>query len=117
MAITLTDAAVGKIKEYLAGHEDLALRIYVSAGGCSGYSYGMALDQSSEEDHEFDHNGVRVLVDPKSLPFLEGIAIDYVESFMGGGFSIENPNAVSSCGCGSSFRVEGDGGSPAGCAH
>lgn len=115
--ITLTEAAVDKVKEFLRDHEGLALRIYVSKGGCSGYSYGMALDEVRENDHRFDQAGVSVVIDPDSMPLLEGITVDYVHSLMGGGFAIENPNAVASCGCGHSFRTRDSRGDPNSCSH
>lgn len=83
-----------------------ALRVFVSGGGCSGMQYGMAFEAEAKEFDsiiEADH-GVRLLVDPTSLMYLEGAIIDYVDSLMGGGFRIDNPNAVSSCGCGHSFK-------------
>ena len=115
--ITLTDSAVEKVKEFMSQHEGLALRIYVSKGGCSGFSYGMALDEAKSSDHLFDDAGVSVVVDPDSFPYLDGIQVDYVNSLMGGGFSIENPNAVSACGCGHSFRTNDSAGSPNRCSH
>ncbi len=115
--ISLTDAAVGKVKEFIDQHEGLSLRIYVSKGGCSGYSYGMALDEVHEEDQVFSQEGVAVIVDPNSLPYLDGSRVDYVDSLMGAGFSLENPNAVSACGCGHSFRTEDSKGAPNSCSH
>lgn len=92
---------------------DSALRIWVAGGGCSGLSYGMALDDQPPEagDHVFEQAGIRLFVDGLSLQYMEGASVDYVDDPMGGGFKIENPNAVASCGCGSSFKTEG---SPAG---
>ncbi|MDA8194224.1 MAG: iron-sulfur cluster assembly accessory protein [Thermaerobacter sp.] len=117
--VTLTDAAVEKVREFMTSknREDLALRIYVSKGGCSGFSYGMALDQPQDVDRLFDFSGIRVVVDPNSAQYLEGVEVDYVNSLMGGGFSIQNPNAVSSCGCGHSFRTKDQGGAPNACSH
>lgn len=117
--MTLTDAAVEKVREFMESkdREDLALRIYISKGGCSGFSYGMALDQPQEIDQLFDFNGIRVAIDPESAPLLDGIEVDYVNSMMGGGFSIQNPNAVSSCGCGNSFRAKDETGAPNSCSH
>ncbi len=88
-----------------------ALRVFVSGGGCSGLQYGMSFEK---EPREFDAvvdaaDGVRLVVDPTSLMYLEGATIDFVDSLMGGGFRIDNPNAVSSCGCGHSFKTK-DGG-------
>ncbi|WP_129671579.1 iron-sulfur cluster insertion protein ErpA [Candidatus Chloroploca sp. Khr17] len=91
--------------------EGYSLRVFVSGGGCSGMQYGMTFDDEVREgDSQFDASGLRVLVDPISANYLLGASIDYVDSLMGGGFKIENPNAVSSCGCGHSFRTANDGG-------
>lgn len=87
------------------------LRVFVAGGGCSGLQYGMTFDNESREgDTEFTAYNLRVLVDPVSYRYLKGASIDYVDSLMGGGFKIENPNAVSACGCGSSFRPASDAG-------
>jgi iron-sulfur cluster assembly protein len=108
--ITLTDAAVARVRRLieernLQGH---ALRVFVSGGGCSGMQYGMALDGAAREtDRRYSFEGVDVLIDPLSFTYLNGITIDYQDDLMGGGFRIENPNAVASCGCGHSFRTEG----------
>lgn len=86
-----------------------ALRVFVSGGGCSGLQYGMTFDDETREgDSEFYAGGLRVLVDPVSSNYLLGASIDYVDTLMGGGFKIDNPNAVSSCGCGHSFRTAGN---------
>ncbi len=85
--------------------EDHALRVFVAGGGCSGLQYGMTFDNEMHPgDTNFEVNGLRVRVDPMSAQYVRGAHIDYQDSLMGGGFKIENPNAVSSCGCGSSFR-------------
>lgn len=90
------------------------LRVFISGGGCSGFQYGMAFENAMEEgDFVFESNGVRVYVDPASAMYLEGATVDYVDSLMGGGFRIENPNAVSTCSCGQSFSS----GQEAGHAH
>jgi iron-sulfur cluster assembly protein len=115
--ITLTEAAVDKVREFMSQHEGLALRIYVSKGGCSGFSYGMALDEAREDDQVFEQEGVAVIIDRESLPYLDGIQVDYVNSLMGAGFAIENPNALSTCGCGHSFRTKDQRGAPASCSH
>lgn len=117
--ITLTDEAIGKVREFMSSKErdDLALRVYISKGGCSGFSYGMALDEPHNEDATYEFGPVKVVIDPDSAPLLDGIEIDYVNSLMGGGFSIENPNAVASCGCGHSFRTKDQTGSPNSCSH
>lgn len=100
------------------GLEGYALRVFVAGGGCSGLQYGMTFDDEIREgDNEFSAGGLRVLVDPISAPYLMGASIDYVDSLMGGGFKIDNPNAVSTCGCGHSFRTaESSGASGGGCS-
>lgn len=106
--LTLTDAASRKLSEIVAGQTEpvVGLRVFVQKGGCSGYSYGMALaGQVEDGDWVGEFGGVKVLVDPQSAPVLSGIRIDYVETLQGSGFSIQNPNAVRSCGCGSSFET------------
>lgn len=107
--ITLSNAAADKVKGILAQEQENlpqgGLRIYVQGGGCSGFSYGMVLDEAAAEDQVFDLEGVRVIVDPMSLRYLEGAEVDYKEDLMGGGFAIKNPNAKSTCGCGSSFQA------------
>lgn len=91
----------------LEGH---ALRVFVHGGGCSGLQYGMAMEnQPRETDHKFGFDDVQIVVDPQSLSFLAGSTIDYVDDLMGGGFKIDNPNAVSSCGCGHSFKTSSTG--------
>lgn len=116
--LTLTEPACNKIKEMMEkdGNPNLYLRIGVHAGGCSGFSYGMGFDDHKhEDDTELEQHGVRILVDAQSAPFLHGVEIDYKESLMGGGFTIHNPNAVSTCGCGHSFRTKEDAGQPEHC--
>lgn len=108
--MTVTAAAAAKASELLAGQpsEDAAVRVFVKSGGCSGYSYGMSIDDRRlDGDRVFEERGVKVVVDPKSWPLLQGSEIDYVENMMGGGFAVNNPNATSACGCGSSFRTDG----------
>ena len=116
--ITLTEKAASKVREIISAREDkdrLALRLFVQGGGCSGLSYGLALDYAREDDNVVEIDGVKVLVDPQSLRFVKGSEIDYKEALMGGGFAINNPNAVRTCGCGSSFRTEDDEGDPETC--
>jgi iron-sulfur cluster assembly accessory protein len=111
----VTPAAVGVIKSLLEqrGIPNHSLRVFVSGGGCSGMQYGMAFEEASQEsDHVVSVGGVSLLVDPTSLVYLKGATIDFVDSLIGGGFRIDNPNAVSSCGCGHSFKAE-DGEEPA----
>ena len=115
--VTLTDRAASEVKGLLEKQEkpDAMLRVFVAGGGCSGFQYGMSLEEEpSEGDQTFDINGVRVIIDPRSAMYVGGAEIDYVESMMGGGFKIDNPNAVSSCGCGQSFTPkEGEEAEPA----
>ncbi len=118
--LSLTEAAAGKLKELTAGeaNPNIGLRVYVYSGGCSGYRYGMMLeDAPTEADRILEANGVRVYVDDKSIDLLQGSQIDYVDTLMGAGFTVNNPNAVAACGCGSSFRTADDEGSPKACAH
>lgn len=116
--VTLTQTAADKLLAIMneKGLADAyALRVFVSGGGCSGMQYGMTFENNPRTvDTLFEQRGLRVVIDPRSLPYLEGAHIDYVDSLMGGGFHIENPNAVSSCGCGHSFRSKEDGGNGAG---
>jgi len=118
--VTLTAKASEKLKEIIAkqGRPDLALRVYVTPGGCSGFSYGMTFAEGIEEgDAIVDNDGVKVVVDPMSAMYVKGSEIDFVDALMGGGFALRNPNAVSSCGCGQSFKTAGDSGTAKACAH
>lgn len=117
--LTLTDAASRKLAEIMSKQTEpvAGLRVFVQKGGCSGFSYGMSLaPEVASDDWVGEFGGVKVMVDPASAPVLEGVRIDFVESLQGSGFSIENPNAVRSCGCGNSFETEGSAaeGSPSG---
>jgi iron-sulfur cluster assembly accessory protein len=107
--ISITVNAAKRIQQLIQerGLHGHALRVFVSGGGCSGLQYGMAFEpQPRETDMHFRHEGVDVVIDPVSLGYMEGATIDYMDDLMGGGFSIQNPNAVTSCGCGHSFRTE-----------
>lgn len=118
--VTLTATATTKLKEIVAeqNREGLALRVYVTPGGCSGFSYGMTFAEGADEGDEIvEHEGVRVVVDPMSAMYLRGSEIDFVDALMGGGFALRNPNAVSSCGCGQSFKTAGDSGTAQACSH
>ena len=108
-SMSVTEAAARKAGELLQNAQNNgAIRVFVKSGGCSGYSYGMAIDDRElEGDSVFTDRGVRIVIDKMSLPLLLGSQIDYVENMMGGGFSVNNPNATSACGCGSSFRTDG----------
>lgn len=109
--ISITDKAIEFVKSIIeeSERENLNLRIYVSGGGCSGLQYGMALDEIVDLDDEvFKIQGINVVIGAIDLKYLIGSTVDYVETMLGGGFKVENPNAVKSCGCGSSFSVEDD---------
>jgi iron-sulfur cluster assembly accessory protein len=109
--INLTEAAATAVQDLLKKRElgDLALRVFVSGGGCSGFQYGMALeDNIRDTDIVAEQHGVKLVIDEISINYLDGATVDYVDEIMGSGFKIENPNAVSTCGCGSSFKTSGD---------
>ena len=100
----ITDNAINQVAGMITG--DDSLRVYISGGGCSGFNYGFKLDENTiDGDYEIERNGVKVLVDPMSYQYLQGIAIDYVQDLMGSRFQVSNPNAKTTCGCGSSFSV------------
>jgi len=115
--VTLTPVALDKVRGILAQEEaaELGLRVFVRGGGCSGLSYGMALDERTEDDLVADYDGVTVLVDPMSAMYVSGAEIDYQDSLMGGGFTVNNPNAVSTCGCGHSFQTSDQAGTARSC--
>ena len=118
--VSLTDAAVSKLTELTKEETNpaIGLRVYVYSGGCSGFRYGMMLeDAPTPEDRVLDVSGIKVYVDGQSVDLLKGSQIDYVDTLMGAGFTVNNPNAVAACGCGSSFRTADDGGAPKGCSH
>jgi iron-sulfur cluster assembly accessory protein len=119
--ITMTSTAADKVRELLNQENDpgLALRIFVAGGGCSGLQYGMTLDEEQEGDTVIAQAGFNVLVDEMSLGYIGGSEVDYVDSLMGAGFTVNNPNAVSSCGCGHSFKTASGGGDArsCGCGH
>ena len=109
--LSMTTSAAEAVEELLAKRdlEGYALRVFVSGGGCSGFQYGMALeDNIRETDLVTEQHGVKLVVDDVSINYLNGATVDYVDEVMGSGFKIENPNAVASCGCGSSFRTSDD---------
>jgi iron-sulfur cluster insertion protein len=106
--ITITESAKAKIKDILAeeNNPNINLRVFVQGGGCSGFSYGFTLDEEkTEDDWDFDLDGVKVLVDNMSGQYLAGATIDYKDELMGSSFTINNPNATTTCGCGSSFSI------------
>ena len=109
MQIILTPTAVNKVQEFMSEHgaaTDAGLRVAVLPGGCSGFQYGLNIEDAPEADDDvLDIAGVKVFVDPFSAQYLEGVEIDYVSSMMGSGFAFRNPNAAGGCGCGSSFTV------------
>lgn len=125
MPITLTERAACELKDLMATQNQMnsALRVWVAGGGCSGLQYGMALDELEPEsgDQIFTDRDVRIFVDEMSLRYMDGAVVDFVDDNLGGGFKIENPNAVTSCGCGSSFQTEDSGGAGGGgcgsCGH
>ena len=104
--ITLTDSAAAQILKMQAEQAEAGqkLRIFVEAGGCSGFEYGMSFDDRKEGDHEMEGNGVAFLIDPTSLEYLNGSVVDFDDGLNGKGFEIRNPNATSTCGCGRSFN-------------
>ena len=106
--LLFTDNAANKVKQLIEeeGNEDLKLRVFVSGGGCSGFQYGFTFDEvTNEDDTVLDKNGVQLLIDPMSFQYLVGAEIDYQDGLEGSQFVIKNPNATTTCGCGSSFSV------------
>jgi len=106
--LKITSMAATKVQEFLEqnGRPEAALRVRVVGGGCSGFQYQLALDDTASEDDEvFEQQGVKLFIDPRSFLYLDGTEIDYVEDIMGSGFRFNNPNATGSCGCGESFQV------------
>ena len=106
--ITITDSAIARLKDILTEENNpaLKLRVFVQGGGCSGMQYGFTLDETqAEDDWDLEISGIKVLVDSMSGGYLQGATIDYKEELMGSQFTIKNPNAVTTCGCGSSFSV------------
>ncbi len=108
--IHVTETAATRIADLLVeeGRLGAGLRVFVQGGGCSGFQYGLMIDEGegdAESDQVFEVNGVKLLVDPISLRYLSGAEVDFVDNNMGGGFTIKNPNAKSTCGCGSSFSA------------
>lgn len=116
--IHLTEAAALQIKEMMKANEEESalLRVSVKGGGCSGLSYGMGFAHEVEDnDSQFEQYGITIVVNKEDAPILQGTKIDYKQSMMGGGFTIENPNAIANCGCGSSFRTATQSGTPEEC--
>jgi iron-sulfur cluster assembly protein len=132
--VTVTEKAAAKIRELMVEDAEAnvsVLRIAIQGGGCSGFQYALGFDRGPQDgDNEIESNGVRVVVDPFSAPYIAGSEIDFVDALMGGGFAINNPNVTAACGCGSSFQAkegvaEGEaagatthaGGCGSGCSH
>ncbi len=118
--ITMTEVAKSELKALLEkqGMPNVGLRVFVQPGGCSGMSYGMGFEDREEEgDEVLDVEGLRLYVDRVSARYLQGAEIDYLNNLMGGGFTVHNPNAVSSCSCGSSFDTGEDGATARRCSH
>ncbi|SFD94222.1 iron-sulfur cluster assembly protein [Lentibacillus persicus] len=118
MIISLTDSAAGQVKEMMQDEEAGArLRFGIQGGGCSGLSYSLGFDHdvNDELDMVEDVNGVPVVINKQDAAIIEGTTIDFKQNMMGGGFSIDNPNAIVSCGCGSSFRTDRSVGTPEKC--
>jgi iron-sulfur cluster insertion protein len=106
--VSLSDSAVKRIASLISAEGDasLMLRLSVSGGGCSGFQYGFSFDNAVQgDDHLFERDGVKVVIDETSLDLLSGAEIDFVEDLVGASFQVRNPNAKSSCGCGSSFSI------------
>jgi iron-sulfur cluster insertion protein len=106
--ITVTEAAAAKIRELLTeeGKSESGLRVFVQGGGCSGFQYGLMIEEGGGVgDQLFESNGVKLFVDPVSISYLKGAEVDFVDTITGGGFTIKNPNATSTCGCGQSFNA------------
>ncbi|TDQ40429.1 HesB/IscA family protein [Aureibacillus halotolerans] len=117
--IEITEAAAYQVREMKTaeGNNELFLRVSVKGGGCSGLSYGMGFEEEAQSDdlqYEF-HDDIKVLLNKQDAPILKGTVIDYKQNMMGGGFTIENPNAVATCGCGSSFKTAVNEGTPEKC--
>lgn len=108
VSLVFTDAAADKVRELIEEEQNdqLKLRVYITGGGCSGFQYGFTFDENIEDgDTSIEKNGVTLLVDPMSGQYLQGAEIDYIENIEGAQFVIRNPNAETTCGCGSSFAV------------
>ena len=107
--IKLSDRGAEKVREFLAQQGQVAdmagLRVGVRGGGCSGFQYQLAFDNQRENDEVFESQGIKLLVDRTSLPYIKGAEVDYLDGLTGAGFQVNNPNVVAACGCGSSFRV------------
>jgi iron-sulfur cluster assembly accessory protein len=118
--INVSSAAASKITELLTEEQKVnsGLRVFVQGGGCSGFQYGLMIEETGGDgDQVFESNGVKLYVDPISIRYLKGAEVDFVDTVTGGGFTIKNPNATSTCGCGSSFNTEEGAGEHQGHSH
>ncbi len=118
--INVTDQALGQLKGLMEqqGLNDLGLRVFVAPGGCSGFQYGMRFEDTAMDGDAVEaREGIKLYVDEFSAQYLDGAEIDYVDELIGGGFTIHNPNAITSCSCGQSFTSAQDGGSARPCGH
>ncbi|RIW38856.1 iron-sulfur cluster assembly accessory protein [Bacillus salacetis] len=116
--VVITEAAALQIKDMMKQNEEEGafIRVSIKGGGCSGLSYGMGFEhEAAEDDMELELHGIKVVVNKQDAPILNGTKIDYKQSMMGGGFTIDNPNAIANCGCGSSFRTATNTGTPENC--
>jgi iron-sulfur cluster assembly accessory protein len=107
--ITISEKAAEKIRSFIEAEElspeEYGIRLTIQGGGCSGFSYELVLDRPAEDDKVYEDHGARVMIDPGTMPYVDGSSFDYVESLNGSGFAIRNPNAKRACGCGNSFAV------------
>lgn len=118
--IVVTEQAAYQIQEMIkeAGEGEQYVRLAVNGGGCSGLSYGLGFEKdANEQDEVLEFHGVKFLIDKQDAPILQGVKIDYKQSMLGGGFTIDNPNAIATCGCGSSFRTAANSGTPEQCQY
>lgn len=116
--VEITEAAAYQVKQMMIHNEEEGsfLRVAVNGGGCSGLTYGLGFEQQqTEKDFLLEQHGIRIVVSKEDAAILDGTKVDYKESLMGGGFTIENPNAIASCGCGTSFRTAKKEGTPQSC--
>jgi iron-sulfur cluster insertion protein len=107
--MSVTEAAAAKIRQLMTEEDDVSvLRVAIQGGGCSGFQYGLMIEENGQGagDQVFESNGVKLFIDPISIRYLKGAEVDFVDTVTGGGFTIKNPNATSTCGCGSSFSVD-----------
>ncbi len=106
--IQISDSAANRLSNLIASKDnpDLLFRVYIQGGGCSGFQYGFQFEEAAAgDDLEFDQSGVRVVVDPMSLQYLDGAEVDFIDDLQGSRFVVNNPNAATTCGCGSSFGI------------